>query len=144
MTDEQVRRYARHILLPDVGGTGQARLLEAACVVPVGPAHAAETCGLLYLAAAGVGAIGLDGELDGRVTAAEQRAQPVYAADDVGRARGPALIARLAAINPDCKIVPAAELGMGDTELPRLAVPPAPWLAFAPPAASAMARGSAA
>jgi adenylyltransferase/sulfurtransferase len=142
MTDEQVRRYARHILLPDVGGTGQARLLAAVCVVPVGPAHAAETCGLLYLAAAGVGSIGLAGDLDGLVTHAEQRVQPVYATDDIGRPRGPALIARLSALNPDCKVVPAVELG--DSELPRLAVVPAPWLAFAPAPAAAMARGSAA
>jgi len=144
VNDEQVRRYARHILLSDVGGTGQERLLAAACVVEIGADRAAETCGLLYLAAAGVGTIGLAGDLDGLVTAAEQRTQPVYATDDVGRPRGPALIARLVALNPDVKIVPAAELGDAGGELPALSVPTTPWLAFAPTPALAMARGGAA
>jgi molybdopterin/thiamine biosynthesis adenylyltransferase len=141
MTDEQIRRYARHILLPDVGGTGQERLLAARCVVAVGPDRAAETCALMYLAAAGVGSIGLTGDLLGLIGNEEQRGQPVYATDDVGRPRGPALTARLAALNPDARVVVATTLGDG---VPTLEVPPAQWLAFAPPVSAALARGGAA
>lgn len=141
MNDDQVRRYARHILLPDVGGTGQTRLLASACVVPVGPDCAAETCALMYLAAAGVGSIGLAGDLDAEVTRDEQRTQPIYGADDIGRKRGQALIARCTAINPDVAVVTADEVAAG---APTVAVPATPWLAFAPPVAAALARGGAA
>lgn len=55
MRDEQVRRYARHILLPDVGGLGQTALLTATAQVDVG-----ETAGLIaasYLTAGGTGTL---------------------------------------------------------------------------------------
>lgn len=141
MNDDQVRRYARHILLPDVGGTGQARLLASACIVAVGPERAVETCALMYLAAAGVGTIGLAGDLDEPVTRDEQRTQPIYGSDDIGRPRGRALIERCHAINPDVAVVAAGEVA---AETPTVAVPATPWLAFAPPVAAALARGGAA
>jgi molybdopterin/thiamine biosynthesis adenylyltransferase len=142
MTDAQIRRYARHILLPDVGGVGQDRLLARACTVAVGPERAAETCALVYLAAAGVGTIGLAGDLDAPITADEQRAQPVYALADVGTPRGPALVARLRALNPDVAVVPAAEVPAG---APALAITESPeWLGDEPAAAVAIATGAAA
>jgi molybdopterin/thiamine biosynthesis adenylyltransferase len=133
MTELQIQRYARHILLPDVGGIGQARLLAAACVVE------AETCALAFLAAAGVGTIGLDGALDAPVTEAEQRAQILYTRADVGTPRGAALVARIAAQNPDVRVVPAAAV---DPAAPRLVVGTAP--AAGDTAAIALARGAAA
>ena len=61
-SDEEVRRYARHILLREVGGTGQARI-KAAKVLIVGAGGLGSPLAL-YLAAAGVGTIGLiDGDV---------------------------------------------------------------------------------
>lgn len=58
LTENQIRRYSRQILLPEVGGRGQRKLL-AARVRLLGTGTVAATAGV-YLAAAGVGAIGLD------------------------------------------------------------------------------------
>ena len=71
LTEPQIRRYSRHILLPDVGGTGQARLLAATVVVdldvwePDAPDAPDELAALIaaatYLAAAGIGTLVLLG-----------------------------------------------------------------------------------
>jgi len=56
--DDQVHRYARHILLPDVGGLGQTALLEASARVELrGTDPRAELLACSYLAAGGVGTI---------------------------------------------------------------------------------------
>ncbi|HEY4244109.1 MAG TPA: hypothetical protein VGM88_30055 [Kofleriaceae bacterium] len=58
MRDEQVRRYARHILLPDVGGLGQTALLVAAAKLELREAEPlAELIAATYLGAGGVGTI---------------------------------------------------------------------------------------
>ena len=59
---EQVRRYSRHVLLPDVGGTGQARLLASRVVVD--GSGAAGRVAAMFLVAAGVGTVIVDGALD--------------------------------------------------------------------------------
>ena len=56
-SEDQIQRYARHILLPEVGGEGQARLLDSKVLV-IG-AGGLGSPALLYLAAAGVGTIGI-------------------------------------------------------------------------------------
>ena len=56
-TEDQIRRYARHIILPEVGGTGQARL-AASKVLVIGAGGLGSPV-VLYLAAAGVGTIGV-------------------------------------------------------------------------------------
>ena len=56
-TEAQINRYARHILLKEVGGEGQARLLESKVLV-IGAGGLGSPL-LLYLAAAGVGTIGV-------------------------------------------------------------------------------------
>ena len=56
-TTTQIERYARHIMLKEVGGTGQARLLESSVLV-VGAGGLGSPL-LLYLAAAGVGRLGV-------------------------------------------------------------------------------------
>ncbi|HIC34414.1 MAG TPA: adenylyltransferase, partial [Gammaproteobacteria bacterium] len=57
LSDEQIERYARHILLPEVGGNGQSRLLESSVLV-VGAGGLGSPV-IMYLAAAGVGTIGV-------------------------------------------------------------------------------------
>lgn len=58
MRDDQVRRYARHVMLPEVGGLGQAALLVATARVPLREADpAAELVAATYLAAGGVGTL---------------------------------------------------------------------------------------
>ncbi len=57
LTDEQIERYSRHILLPEVGGIGQKKLIQSKVLV-VGAGGLGSII-LLYLAAAGVGTIGI-------------------------------------------------------------------------------------
>ena len=57
LSDVQIERYARHILLPEVGGTGQSKLLQSSVLV-IGAGGLGSPI-VMYLAAAGVGKIGL-------------------------------------------------------------------------------------
>jgi len=69
MRDEQVRRYARHILLPDVGGLGQTALMVSTARVELHESDpAAELICAQYLAAGGVGTIVLRGATDAQTT----------------------------------------------------------------------------
>lgn len=62
MRDEQVRRYARHILLPDVGGLGQTALMVSSARIELHESEPqAELIAALYLAAGGVGTVVLPG-----------------------------------------------------------------------------------
>lgn len=68
MRDEQVRRYARHILLPDVGGLGQTALMVATARIELRESEPdAELTAALYLAAGGVGTIALRGASDAQI-----------------------------------------------------------------------------
>jgi adenylyltransferase/sulfurtransferase len=116
LTDEQVRRYARHILLPDVGGTGQLRLLAATVAVDVREGAHAEVAALAYLAAAGIGRLELTGDAGGAVTRNDVAGGILYADSDVGRPRVDALRERVAAINPDVHVV-AADAGRTGLDL---------------------------
>ncbi|MCG8418287.1 MAG: ThiF family adenylyltransferase [Proteobacteria bacterium] len=106
---DQVRRYARHILLPDVGGVGQKRFLTASVVIEVGPGCAAEMVALTYLAAAGVGNLVLSGDLRGAVDRRDVRDGIVFAATDIGRERIDAIAERIQAINPDVAVTAVDE-----------------------------------
>ena len=57
MTEMQIRRYARHIVLPEIGGTGQSRLIAARVLVLGAGGLGAPL--LQYLAAAGIGTVGV-------------------------------------------------------------------------------------
>lgn len=87
MRDEQVRRYARHILLPDVGGLGQTALMVAAARVELRESEPeAELTCATYLAAGGVGTLVVHGATDAQV--AELTAigsDTAVAADGAGR-----------------------------------------------------------
>jgi hypothetical protein len=66
--DEQVQRYARHILLPDVGGLGQTALMVSAARLELHEAEcAAELIAADYLAAGGVGTLAITGAEDSQL-----------------------------------------------------------------------------
>jgi molybdopterin/thiamine biosynthesis adenylyltransferase len=100
-TEQQVLRYSRHIILPQVGATGQRKLLDAK-VLCVG-AGGLGSPAAMYLAAAGVGTVGL---LDfDRVDLTNLQRQILHDTDDVGRPKVDSGAERLNSINPDVAVV---------------------------------------
>lgn len=96
MEDEQLLRYSRHLLLPEIDVTGQERL-AAATVLIVGLGGLGCPCAT-YLAAAGVGRLLLcDPD---RVELSNLQRQVAYGDGDIGRSKAEALLDRLAALNP--------------------------------------------
>jgi molybdopterin/thiamine biosynthesis adenylyltransferase len=93
---EELERYARHIVMREVGGPGQAKL-KAARVLVVG-AGGLGAPALMYLAAAGVGTIGVVD--DDKVSLSNLQRQVIHATSDVGRAKTDSARARIAEINP--------------------------------------------
>ena len=106
LSEAQIRRYSRHILLPDVGGVGQQRLLAARVAIDVTPPLASAAVALAYCAAAGIGHLRLTGAVDDPVTPDDVRVAILLASDDLGRPRAEALAARLRALNPDVDVAP--------------------------------------
>ena len=101
-TDAQVERYARHILLKEVGGVGQAKLLDAKVLV-VG-AGGLGSPAILYLAAAGVGTIGIiDADT---VDLSNLQRQVAHTTDRIGMSKVESAALSAKAINPDVNIVP--------------------------------------
>ncbi|MGH6956118.1 MAG: HesA/MoeB/ThiF family protein [Caulobacteraceae bacterium] len=99
-TDEEVERYARHLVLREIGGPGQQRL-KAARVLIVG-AGGLGAPAALYLAAAGVGEIALvDPDT---VALSNLQRQVLYGTDDAGRGKVEAAKARLFALNPHVRV----------------------------------------
>jgi len=100
LTDRQLARYARHIVLREIGGEGQKRLLGATIAV-IG-AGGIGSPALLYLAVAGVGRLRIID--DDRVSLDNLQRQILFASADVGRAKTEAAAEALAALNPDSRI----------------------------------------
>jgi molybdopterin/thiamine biosynthesis adenylyltransferase len=104
-SDDEVERYARHLVLREIGGPGQQRL-KAARVLIVG-AGGLGAPAALYLAAAGVGELALvDPDT---VALSNLQRQVLYATADDGRAKVEAAAERLAALNPHTRVTPIAE-----------------------------------
>ena len=101
-TEEQVRRYARHIILPGIGGEGQRKLLDAK-VLCIGAGGLGSPVAM-YLAAAGVGTLGIV-DFD-KVDESNLQRQIVHSTADVGRPKVESAVDRLRAINPTIEIVP--------------------------------------
>ena len=101
LSTEDVERYARHVLIPDVGMEGQRRLKNARVLV-VG-AGGLGSPALMYLAAAGVGTIGVVD--DDVVEASNLQRQVVHGVADVGRPKSESAAETLASINPLVRVV---------------------------------------
>ncbi|MGE4221532.1 MAG: molybdopterin-synthase adenylyltransferase MoeB [Alphaproteobacteria bacterium] len=101
-TEQQLQRYARHIILPEVGGSGQAKLLDARVLV-VGAGGLGAPL-LLYLAAAGVGTIGVID--DDRVDLSNLQRQVIHATDRIGATKVESAAVAVRAVNPEVRLVP--------------------------------------
>lgn len=100
-TEEQIERYSRQIILPNVGGKGQKRLL-ASRVLIVG-AGGLGSPAAFYLAAAGIGTLGL-ADSDA-VDPSNLQRQILHATPDIGISKAVSAARKLTDINPDCHIV---------------------------------------
>ena len=100
LTDSQFERYARHLILDEVGEEGQAKLM-AARVLVVGAGGLGSPV-LLYLAAAGVGTLGVVD--DDTVDLSNLQRQIVHPTARVGAAKVASARETLAAINPEVKV----------------------------------------
>jgi len=96
LTSEELERYARHIVLREVGGPGQAAL-KAASVLVVG-AGGLGAPALMYLAAAGVGTLGVVD--DDTVSLSNLQRQVIHGTPDVGRLKVDSARDRILALNP--------------------------------------------
>jgi adenylyltransferase/sulfurtransferase len=104
-SDDELDRYARHLVLPQIGGRGQAAL-KGARVAVVGAGGLGSPC-LLYLAAAGVGMITV---IDDDVVALSNlQRQILFDTDDIGRSKVGVAAERLAAVNPHVQVTPVAQ-----------------------------------
>jgi adenylyltransferase/sulfurtransferase len=100
LSDEQIERYARHLVLPEVGEEGQERLLASAVLV-VGAGGLGAPL-LTYLAAAGVGRIGVID--DDRVDLSNLQRQVIHDTESVGLPKVESARRRMAAINPEVTV----------------------------------------
>jgi sulfur-carrier protein adenylyltransferase/sulfurtransferase len=101
LTREELARYSRHLILPEVNVDGQRRI-KAARVLCIG-AGGLGSPAALYLAAAGIGTLGLvDAD---RVDASNLQRQILYGTDDVGKPKLEQARSRLREINPAVEIV---------------------------------------
>ena len=102
LSPEELRRYARHVILPEIGRAGQERL-KAARVLLLGAGGLGAPAGL-YLAAAGVGTLGVvDYDV---VEESNLHRQLLFGQADVGRPKLAAAVERLAAANPLVRLEP--------------------------------------
>jgi adenylyltransferase/sulfurtransferase len=103
---EQVVRYARHIILPGIGGEGQKKLLDAKVLV-IGAGGLGSPV-LMYLAAAGIGKLGI---LDfDKVDLTNLQRQIMHRTADVGRPKVESAVDALTAMNPGIELVAYNEI----------------------------------
>lgn len=115
LSAEQKQRYSRHLLIPEVGAAGQARLLESK-VLFIG-AGGLGSPAMLYLAAAGVGTIGIvDFDV---VDASNLQRQVIHRSDRVGMKKTDSAAQTIGELNPDVRVVPCEEV-LGEDNVARL------------------------
>ena len=101
LTDAQLERYARHIVLKEIGGPGQKKLMKARVLV-IGAGGLGAPC-LMYLAAAGIGTIGvIDADT---VSLSNLQRQIVHDTDNIGMLKVESAAKSLARINPDVHVI---------------------------------------
>jgi molybdopterin/thiamine biosynthesis adenylyltransferase/rhodanese-related sulfurtransferase len=100
LSNEEILRYSRHLIIPEVGMEGQLKLKNAK-VLLIGTGGLGAPLGL-YLAAAGVGHLGLvDFDV---VDLTNLQRQVTFSTEDIGKSKTEATRARLSSLNPDIKI----------------------------------------
>lgn len=102
LSDDELDRYARHIVLREIGGPGQARL-RAARVLVVGAGGLGAPV-LLYLAAAGIGTLGVVD--DDTVALSNLQRQVIHTTARVGARKTDSAVAALAELNPHVAVAP--------------------------------------
>jgi adenylyltransferase/sulfurtransferase len=101
LSDEQIERYSRHLVLPEVGERGQARLLQAKVLV-VG-AGGLGSPAAIYLAAAGVGTLGIaDGDV---VELSDLQRQIIHGSSELGQPKTESAARRIRDLNPDVQVI---------------------------------------
>ncbi len=100
----QMERYARHIILPEIGGKGQMRLLRSKALV-IGAGGLGSTA-LLYLAGAGVGTIGIVD--DDHIERSNLQRQIIHQDKDIGAGKAASAAKAIHRLNPDieCRVHP--------------------------------------
>lgn len=96
LAPDEIERYARHIVLPEIGGPGQARLKQARVLV-VGAGGLGAPL-LMYLAAAGIGTLGIVD--DDTVSLSNLQRQVIHRTQDVGRLKVDSAADAIGALNP--------------------------------------------
>lgn len=110
LTEQQIERYSRHIILEEIGGIGQEKLLSSKVLI-VGAGGLGSPAGL-YLAAAGVGTIGItDGD---KVDITNLQRQIIHHTSDVGTAKVKSAADKIRAINPDVTVKTYHQLAMAE------------------------------
>src|SRR3954471_9278025 len=99
LSDAQLERYARHIVLKEIGGEGQRKLL-AATVAIIG-AGGIGSPAIQYLAASGVGALRVID--DDRVTLDNLQRQILFGTEDVGKAKTEVAAGAAGRLNPEVR-----------------------------------------
>lgn len=105
LSDAQLDRYARHLILKEIGGAGQTRLLGAHVAV-IG-AGGIGSPAIQYLAAAGVGRLTVID--DDRVDLSNLQRQTLFGTADVGQFKAETAGSAVAALNPDVTVSPVIE-----------------------------------
>lgn len=101
LTNEQIERYSRHIILKEVGAKGQKKLLNAKVLIIGAGGLGAPAA--LYLAAAGVGTIGI-ADAD-EVDLSNLQRQVIHATADIGKPKVQSAKESMEAINPDVEVI---------------------------------------
>ena len=110
LTENQIERYSRHIILEEVGGAGQEKLLSSKVLI-IG-AGGLGSPAALYLAAAGVGTLGIiDND---KVDLTNLQRQIIHHTDDVGYEKVKSAAHKIKSINPDINVRPYHQLAKAD------------------------------
>lgn len=105
-TEDQMKRYSRHIILDDIGGIGQGKILNSKVLI-VG-AGGLGSPAALYLAAAGVGTLGIiDND---RVDLTNLQRQIIHFTGDIGRPKVDSAREKINQLNPDVKVITYQDL----------------------------------